>query len=149
MIAILAMSFLLQTPTPESHVWERYSVVGNQHWTSAVTQAEIDEAPKWDSAASDTPPLSPGEAIRAAKKVMEKLTLDSRTGKWHIGDEGVSLQLASHGWIYVVNFEDSPRGCTGPTDRSDQACAGDWGSSGGINIIVLMSGRALVPTQKK
>lgn len=143
MIAVLAVvSFLLQTPTPESHVWERYSVVGNQHWTSAVTQAEIDEAPKWNRAATDTPPLSPGEAIRAAGKIMEKLTLESDTGQWRIGPDGVGLHPASHGWIYIVNFEAVPKKCEefGP-------CAIDRISSGGMNIIVLMSGRAIVPVQ--
>jgi hypothetical protein len=144
MIGIIALSLLLQNPTPNSSVWERYSVVGKQQWTSAVTQADIDEAPKWDVGASDTPPVSAGEAIRAARKVMETLTLESETGQWRIGPGGVGLHPASHGWIYIVNFEDVPRKCedAGP-------CAIDRISSGGMNIIVLMSGRALVPVQKQ
>lgn len=142
MIAVLALSLLLQNPTPESPVWARYSVLGNQHWTSAATQADIDEAPKWDSASTDTPPLSPGEAIRAARQVMEKLTLESETGKWRVGPDGVGLHPASHGWIYIVNFETVPQKC-----KDSGPCAIDSITSGGMNIIVLMSGRAIVPVR--
>jgi hypothetical protein len=147
MIGVFALCLLLQNPTPDSHVWERYSVVGKQHWTAAVTQADIDEAPKWELAVSDAPPLSPGEAIRAARTLMQKLTLESATGKWHVGSDGVSLHPASHGWIYIVNFEDSPQGCEPPPGSI--GCGASWGSSGGMNIIVLMSGRAIVPVLKQ
>ncbi len=144
MVVLLALSLLLQTPTPDSHVWERYSVVGNQHWTSAVTQADIDSSPQWDTAATDTPPVSPGEAIRAARKVMEKLTLESDTGQWRLGADGVGLHPASHGWIYIVNFEAVPRKC-----EAAGSCAIDSITSGGMNIIVLMRGHAIVPVQTK
>jgi hypothetical protein len=148
MIAVLALSLLLQQPTADSAVYARFSAVGDQTWTSSVTQADIDDSPKWSFVTTDAPPLTPGDAIRAAWKVMEKLTLQSATEKWHLGADGVSLRPASHGWIYIVNFDDWPTTCTSPSDSQYQACGGTIGDSGGMHIIVLLSGRAIVPVRK-
>ena len=98
-------------------VWSTAYSAGHIEWfgypvKDSVYKFEVytGETDRWDSAAQDTPPLSPGKASLAAKKFVRTVPLRDDMKEW--GLRSITLRQMSSApeeWLYLVHFDAVPK----------------------------------------
>lgn len=116
-----------------------YLIINNVYkghfYSSAVTSAMLENAPKWRDL-EKSPPLSPNDALAAAKTKLNKevhTPIDSFNFPTDFRVRSVELRNVDDGWVYIVSF--TPSSCQG------RACD--------FRIIVLLDGTVVPLTNKK
>src|SRR5437773_303461 len=83
-----------------------YSSVGVWHWTFVVSRKDIEDSPRWVNT-DDYPPLPPGAAVRAARRLLPELLPDANMEQWHVRSVALQQILFPDAWIYVVELNGS------------------------------------------
>ena len=114
------------------------SYIGGERLDFAITQADLDAAPKWIDILDD-PPLPARQAIREARRQLGELV--DNANRWRVMDITLRPMLRDDIWMYVVEF-DAPF----PEPPPGVAIAGSW-SPPHMRIPVLMNGETVQPTR--
>jgi hypothetical protein len=109
------------------------SYIDGKRWDFVVTHQDIENSPRWLDT-DDNPPLSPRAAIRSARLLLSQLMKDGN--QWRLDSVQLRPIDFPRSWIYVVDFQQPP-----PRP--------DGGISTKMSVVVLMNGRAIVPTSSK
>jgi len=103
---------------------------GGKKYEYRVTDADLQKTPAW-APGQENPPLPVRRAIDAATKQLAMLLPNARD--WQLA--GVTLRPLENHWVYVVDFQEPPK-----------PAGGDRQVSSGFQVVVLMSGIAMVPS---
>jgi hypothetical protein len=101
-----------------------YSYLNGERWSFVVTREALRDAPTWDPAVTDAPPLPPGQALGVAKERLPEWLADG--AQWRLSR--ILLHPADDGWVYVVEFA-PPR----------------QGLHSSFGVVVLMDGTIVSP----
>src|SRR5437870_1880059 len=97
--------------------WSTAYCAGHAEWfgypvKDSIYKFEIytGKTDQWDSAAKDTPPLSPGKASQAAQKFVRTVPLREDMKEWSL--QTITLKRmasAPEEWVYTVRFDAVPK----------------------------------------
>lgn len=130
MLTAILFTLLLQTR------FQSPSCIAGEGWEFVVRSRDLEKSPRWHET-SDTPPLAPRGAIRAARSLLVRMSCKA-ADEWEVA--AVALRPIAgerDGWIYVVTFVEPLRtpkiAVLGSTLRRP------------VDIPVLLDGTALTP----
>jgi hypothetical protein len=107
------------------------SYAQGQVWQFEVTRTALARSPDWDDH-SETPPLSPREAIRIGQRQLRELvtTVDG----WRLDSVSLRPLNPPTKWVYLVEFEEPPPRPEGGIHSS-------------LRLVVLMDGSTVMPVR--
>jgi hypothetical protein len=139
MWSVLVLSLFVQQVGENGIMSVDSSYVAGERIDFALTQADLEAAPRWIEILDD-PPLAPRQAIRAAERRLGELV--DHASRWRLSSVTLRRVLSDDIWIYVVEF-----GAPFPEALfSDRPIAGG-GAVQQIRVPLLMNRDTVTPTR--
>jgi hypothetical protein len=138
MITAILLVLALQEVGRDGVMSIESSYIGGERLDFAITQGDLEAAPKWVEALDD-PPLAPRQAVRTARRQLAEFVPNA--DRWRVMAVTLRQVMREDVSIYVVEFNEPL-----PDPPPGVSVAGSFMAKT-IRIPVLMNGATVAPTR--